>query len=167
MLPHMPGLPPNSAQFRPTTNVEPSPTRGWTPAINANCKASGATATAVANPAFTFAANEWSSVCGSLLNNNPDNSSTLVLVKRSARLVVRFCHFRYWRKYFLLVAGLVSALGRRRLAVAAARRRSNLHRILAPVLDDCKLLWLQVLCAAEMASMTELFPPPARLALAV
>ena len=32
--------------------------RGWTPAINANCKASGATATAVAKPAFTFAAKE-------------------------------------------------------------------------------------------------------------
>ena len=126
----MPGLPPNNAQFRPTTNVEPNPTRGWTPAINANCSASGATATAVARPAFTFAAKEWSSVCGSFENNNPDNSSTLVLVRRSARLVVRFCHFRYWRKYFLLVAGLVSAFGRRRLAVAAVARRSSVHRIL-------------------------------------
>ena len=65
-----------------------------------------------------------------LLNNNPDNSSTLVLVNRSARLVVRFCHFRYWRKYFLLVAGLVSAFGRRRLALVVARRRSSVHRIL-------------------------------------
>ena len=54
----MPGRPPNNAQFRPTTKVEPSPTRGWTPAISANCKASGATATAVAKPAFTFAARE-------------------------------------------------------------------------------------------------------------
>ena len=126
----MPGRPPNKAQFRPTTKVLPSPTRGWTPAISANCSASGATATAVAKPALTFAAREWSSVCGSLLNNNPDNSSTLVRVRRSALLVVRFCHFRYWRKYFLLVAGLVSAFGRRRLALVVAARRSSVHRIL-------------------------------------
>ena len=30
----------------------------------------------------------------------------------------------------MLVAGLVSALGRRRLALVVARRRSNVHRIL-------------------------------------